>query len=57
MAKSKYFKEIQATDSDTVEWTGKDNNKVTVNIARVEGDKWKPALVSKSGRFFITEEE
>lgn len=57
MAKSKYFKEIQATDSDTVEWTGKDNNKVTVNIARIEGDKWKPALVSKSGRFFVTEEE
>lgn len=56
MAK-KYFKEIQATDKDSVEWRDKDNRKVVVNLARVEGDKWKPALVSKGGRFFVTEEE
>lgn len=56
MAK-KYFKEIEATDRDSVEWTDKDNKQVVINIARVSGNKWKPALISKAGRFFVTEEE
>lgn len=52
----KYYEEVSPEDSDSFKFTNSDDQKITVNIAKINDggvSKWIRAIVTEKGKYLV----